>query len=196
MATNEERRETTRAALLSAARRLFLARGYAETSTAQILAEAGVSKGALYHHFRAKEDLMRAIFAEESARAIDCARRAAGADPSPLARLRAASLAWMAEIREPEAARILMELGPQALGWRQAKAIEEANSLAALRAGLAEAERAGEIGPSATEITARLLNALLAEAALLHLQNGSAAEASIGAFLERFFASLAAGGRA
>ena len=186
MATQSERREKTRAALLAAARRLFLERGYAETSTAMILETAGVSKGALYHHFAAKEDMLAAIFEEASRSAIEKARKAVDTTVSPLERLRVSARAWLDQIRQPETAKILLELGPQGLGWRRAKAIEDANSLVALSAALVEARKAGEIDPPSIEIAARLLNALLAEAALLHLAKGDAAKAAVDDAIDRF----------
>lgn len=56
--------EETRSALRQAARELFGTQGYAATSTEEIVARAGVTKGALYHHFSDKEQLFRAVFEE------------------------------------------------------------------------------------------------------------------------------------
>ncbi len=54
----------TRSTLLTAARELFAEQGYAHTSTEEILARTGVTRGALYYHFRDKVDLFRAVFCE------------------------------------------------------------------------------------------------------------------------------------
>ena len=54
--------DATREALLMAARELFGARGYADTSLDEIVRGAGVTKGALYHHFSGKEELFRCVF--------------------------------------------------------------------------------------------------------------------------------------
>src|SRR6267378_255388 len=54
----------TRQALVSAARRLWSRHGYAATSLDDVCARAGVTKGALYHHFQNKEDLLRAVYAD------------------------------------------------------------------------------------------------------------------------------------
>ena len=54
----------SRAALLRAGRELFAERGYAGVGTEEIVARAGVTRGALYHHFADKRDLFRAVHEE------------------------------------------------------------------------------------------------------------------------------------
>src|SRR6202034_2398589 len=60
--TQAERTEATRGRLISTARRLFAEKGVAATSTEEILSDAAVSRGALYHHFPSKADLFQAAF--------------------------------------------------------------------------------------------------------------------------------------
>ena len=58
----EEHAEATRRALIDSARELFAQRGYAEVPIEEIVRRARVTRGALYHHFRDKSDLFRAVF--------------------------------------------------------------------------------------------------------------------------------------
>ena len=188
MALQTERREKTRTALLRHARRLMLRHGYEATTTQMILEATGLSKGALYHHFAGKAEMVEAIYTDTSRQAITAASRSAGKAWSHLEALRKSALAWLDEIRQPVTARILFELGPQALGWQRAREIEDENSLAAMTASLEAAHAAGEIALPSALVTARMLNALMAEAAFLHLEFGDSTrkevERTLTAFLE------------
>jgi AcrR family transcriptional regulator len=61
MGRKAEQSEATRAAIMEAAKDLFSTRGYAETPLEEVVQRAGVTRGALYHHFRDKGDLFMAV---------------------------------------------------------------------------------------------------------------------------------------
>ncbi|MFJ7004888.1 TetR/AcrR family transcriptional regulator [Pseudomonas putida] len=56
--------EETRAMLLETARKVFSERGYADTSMDDLTAQAGLTRGALYHHFGDKKGLLAAVVAQ------------------------------------------------------------------------------------------------------------------------------------
>jgi AcrR family transcriptional regulator len=177
MATQAERRAATRSRLLDAAETLFVDRGYEGTSTQQILAAAGVSRGGLYHHFANKRELFEAVFSRVSDAAL--ARAARGVEgSSPLEGLIAGCLAWLREARRPEVAAILLDQGPAVLGWKRARDLEAQTSLGLMMRGLTRAVAAGELSVPSLPLAARLLNAALAEAALSALHEGADATAT------------------
>lgn len=137
--TNQDRTEKTRAALLAAARALFIAKGYGETSTPEIVAAAGITRGALYHHFQDKRDLFRAVVSEEArqvARAIG--ERAPDSLP-PLEALVAGGAAYLQAMREPGRTRLLLIEAPSVLGLAEVRALDEAHAARTLGEGLAAA---------------------------------------------------------
>lgn len=189
MATQAERREATRGRILDAATRLFAGHGYEATSTQQILDAADTSRGALYHHFETKQAIFEAVFERVSTDAIARASRGAAGD-SALEMLTRACLRWLREVRRPEVGAILIEQGPQVLGWKRARDLEARSSLGLVTRSLEAAVDAGELRLESVELGARFLNAALAEAALASMHDGRAFS---GRRLERAIAQLIEG---
>jgi AcrR family transcriptional regulator len=143
--TQAERSEATRAALLRAARELFAERGYAGVGTEEIVRRSGVTRGALYHHFRGKADLFRAVFERLEQ---ELAERFAGealARPDPWEALGAGAELFLDVCLEPEVQRIALLDAPSVLGWEEWREIEARYSLGLIRAGLEAAMEAGAI---------------------------------------------------
>ncbi len=189
MATQQERRELTRAKLVDAARVHFVRDGYDNTHTNDILARAGLSRGALYHHFGSKQELFEAVFVAASDDAITRAVRRGGRRSSPLEELTLACLAWLKTVRHPQFASILLDQGPQVLGWKRARDLEARSSLGIMLRGLERAMDAGEVQVPSLELSARLINAMLAETALAALHREPATsvakqEATVRQFIE------------
>src|SRR5207302_7497163 len=107
--TQAERRAQTRAALLRAARELFAERGYAETGREDIAERAGVTRGALYHHFSSKADVFAAVVDELNAELVERVVAASHPGGTALDKLRRSSRAYIDAAAEPDVARILVD---------------------------------------------------------------------------------------
>ncbi|MFS8146724.1 TetR/AcrR family transcriptional regulator [Rhizobium sp. BR 249] len=135
--SNRERTEQTRQALIDAGRRIFVEKGYAETATPEIVAAAGVTRGALYHHFEDKKALFQAVIeceAREVAKAIEASSVPAD---GPRAALIAGASAYFTAMAQPGRTRLLLMEAPAVLGLPAVAALDAENAEASLRAGLA-----------------------------------------------------------
>ncbi|WP_348635793.1 TetR family transcriptional regulator [Cupriavidus sp. AcVe19-1a] len=163
--SNRERTEATRQALLDAARSLFVERGYGETSTPDVCSAAGITRGALYHHFADKRDLFRQVLADEAAAVAVEIEAAAPAGLDPAEALIAGAQAYLDAMTVPGRTRLLLVEGPAALGLRETLALDEANAARTLREGLDAAGMGGQ-GEVALRALAPLLSAAFDRAAL------------------------------
>lgn len=167
--TQAERTEATREALIAAARRLFTERGYEQVGTAEIVRAAGVTRGALYHHFGDKASLLRATYERIEAESTErVARIVLGSElDSPLEAMKAGVEAFLDECAKPELRQIALHDAPAVLGWERWREIGAANGLGLIEASLAAAIEAGEMRPLPVRPTAHLLMGALDEAAML-----------------------------
>lgn len=167
--TQAERAGATRGALISAARRLFGKRGYAEVGTEEIVRAAGLTRGALYHHFGGKQDLLEAVYEEiEAETTQQVAQVVLGSEmTSPLAAMRAGIEVFLESCAEQEVQRIVLHDAPAVLGWERWREIAAANGLGLIEASLVAAIDAGEIRPLPVRAMAHLLLGALDEAAML-----------------------------
>ena len=161
--TNVQRSQTTRAALVASARALFVKQGYAETSTPQVAANAGLSRGALYHQFEDKQALFRAVLEAEAA-AVAKAIETVPNRGDPRARLVHGARAYMKAMRVPGRTRLLLIEGPAALGPDEVRALDEAAAARTLAAGLMAAKP--DLEPAKLVIMTDLLSAAFDRAAL------------------------------
>ncbi len=134
--SNEERRKATRAALLSAAKSLFIEKGYAETGTPEIVKKAGVTRGALYHHFDGKEGLLRSVIEAEAVAISEEIRARAIAVGDPLAALQAGAAAYFEAMRDPGRQRLMLRDGPAILGPDEMARIDQQAGAGGLADGL------------------------------------------------------------
>ena len=115
--------DTTRA-LLIAARALFGMRSYAGVSVDQVVTRAGVTKGAIYHHFRDKRALLAAVVAELEAEMADEIRAVIADIDDPVDQLQAGCQVFLEGCLDPIARRIVLLDAPAVLGWKESRAID------------------------------------------------------------------------
>jgi AcrR family transcriptional regulator len=137
--SNAERTGATRQALLAAARSLFVLKGFAQTSTPEIVASAGLTRGALYHHFRDKTDLLRELLEQEARAVAADIETAATAQMPPQQALRAGSAAYLGAMQVPGRTRLLLVEGPAVLGLAAMRALDSAHAERTLMEGLSAA---------------------------------------------------------
>lgn len=165
--SNQSRTEATRAALIRAARRLFAEKGYAETSTPEIVKAAGVTRGALYHHFDDKTALFHAVVTAEYEAVAKAINKTVQETPAnAVAALTQGSRAYMDAMQAPGRVRIMLRDGPAVLGQTELARIDRESSADTLRIGLKAAMEAGEIRDLPLDALTLQLVALFDRAAL------------------------------
>jgi AcrR family transcriptional regulator len=162
--TQADRSATTTAALVKAARELFAEQGFAATSRDQIAERAGVTRGALYHHFESKTAVAAAVVAELGDELVDRVVTAAAEAEDVRSQLHLASRAYMDAAADPTIARILAD-APAVLGVAACRQLDAESCLPLLEAGFARAASEGVEVPGDPAVAAALLLGLLNEAA-------------------------------
>src|SRR6516225_5279107 len=186
------RSEATRRRLVTAARTLFGARGYADVGTEEIVRAAGVTRGALYHQFRDKADLFAAVAEEVEAEISERIAAGAGAATDPVEALRAGARLFLDACAEPEVERIILLDAPAVLGWEAWRDLAGRYGLGLVRFGLRAAMDAGVIVPQPVVPLAHVLIGALSECALYvaRAEDGPAAREQCVAILDRILRGL------
>jgi AcrR family transcriptional regulator len=190
----EERSEATRALLLTTAERLFARDGYAETATEELVAQAGVTRGALYHHFSDKRDLFRAVFIALEERIMAQVAGLAASAPDPWSALMRGAHGFLDVCLEPEVQRIALVDAPSVLGWEEWREIDERYALGLVQAALQGAMDAGAIAAQPVEPLSHILLGALTEAALFIARSDDrdAARRAIGESIDRLLEGMRA----
>ena len=163
----EAEARATRDALIQAALDLFTERGYPGVGTEEIVARAKVTRGALYHHFRDKRDLFRAVHERVERELMErVAARMEGAD-GPWELMMAGMRSFLDACDEPAVKQIALTDAPVVLGWAEWREIDNDHGLGLARAALSGAIDAGVMRPVAVDPMAHLLVAALSEAAFV-----------------------------
>ena len=164
--TQAERRAATRAALVAAGRDLFGARGYDAVSSEEIVAAAGVTRGALYHHFDGKAGLFAAVHEQVEGEIVAGFDLSALADGDSLGALIAAAAQFLDLSLDPSLQRITLLDGPAVLGWERWHEVEQRHGLGLIEAALNAAAVAGQLRPLPVPEVALMLLGAFMEAAL------------------------------
>ncbi|MQA83590.1 MAG: TetR family transcriptional regulator [Streptosporangiales bacterium] len=164
--TQAERSAATRAALIAAARELFAARGFADTGREEIVKHAGVTRGALHHHFGSKTELFRAVFEDVERELTERVAGTLTAD-SPMEGLRRGCEMFLEAATDPAVQRIVLTDAPSVLGWRTWREIDARYGLGLAIGALDAVMDAGQIERRPVEPLAHMLLAALTEAAML-----------------------------
>lgn len=170
--TQRERTETTTRALVAAARDLFAERGYEATFLDHVADAAGVTKGALYHHFASKKELFAAVFEQEQRQLARAAARAYAKEADPWTAFGAGCRAFLQASLDPGVQRITLLDAPSVLGWEAMRRIEADHSFKQIEEGIAIAIREGKIAARPVEPLAHILFGAICEAAMMIARAG------------------------
>jgi AcrR family transcriptional regulator len=157
----------TRGQLIEVATSLFADHGYEGTSIEAVLAAAGVSRGALYHHFAGKEALFAAVVSAISDRVTAEVTEAIRDCTDPLDALRTGALAWIDLAGDPVIQRVMLVDAPSVLGWEQWRAMDEGRTVGAVGGMLQAVSDSGRLPQELVEPFSHMIVAALDEAAMV-----------------------------
>jgi AcrR family transcriptional regulator len=171
---------------------LFAEQGYAATGREAIVEAAGVTRGALHHHYGGKEQLFRAVYEELEHEIMTKIATAAAGGTTASEQLRLGSLAYLDAAMDPAVQRVCLIDGTSVLGWEARAEISGNLALGMVREVLEHAMDAGEIDRQPVDALAHVLLAALHEAVLLVARADDQAEAraEVGVIIERVLARL------
>src|ERR1700678_2529193 len=182
----------TRGQLIDVATSLFAEHGYEGTSIEAVLAAAGVSRGALYHHFAGKEALFTAVVSAISDRVTVELTEAIRDCTDPVDAMRTGALAWIDLAGDPVIQRVMLVDAPSVLGWEQWRAMDEGRTAGAMRDMLQAVSDAGRLPAELVGPFAHMILAALDEAAMIvaRAPDSRAAVAEERQAVEEFLARL------
>jgi AcrR family transcriptional regulator len=188
MATQADRRAATQGAILKAARKLFGEAGFQATTMDDIASAARVAKGAVYHHFKTKEDVFEAVFEEVSRDLVAEIAKVSRAEKDVLVAMAAGTQHYLAACAKGATGQIILRDGPAVLGWERWREIDAKHFGGKIPRALEVAMERGLIARQPVEPLARLLLGAMTEAAVACAGAGDIRKA--GAEYSRAFRSL------
>lgn len=162
-----ERGEATRAKLVRAARELFAKRGYAHVGTSEVVRRAGVTRGALQHHFPRKKDLFRAVYEQAEQDIVEAIVAELSAKDDPLELLTGGIRLYLDACTDPGLRQIGLVDGPAVLGWEEWRELGARSALGLVSLSLQTGIDAGVLRRADVESLAHLILGALGEAGML-----------------------------
>ena len=192
MSSRAQQSEATRRKLIRVARDLFARNGFSDVATEELVRRAGVTRGALYHHFRDKRDLFAAVVEQVEQEVLERVAAAALAESDAWEAQRAAIGAYLDVCLEPAVQRIVLVDAPSVLGVEAWREIEARYGLGLVSAGLQSVMEAGYIEQQPIDPLAHLLLGALTEGGLMiaRADDRVAARREVGESLDRILNGL------
>lgn len=150
---------------MAAGRALFAERGFAAAGREDIVERAGVTRGALYHHFASKEDLFRAVYEEVEGELTEATITAAVTGSDPVEQLRLGARSFLDAASTPEVRRIVLLDAPSVLAPEVRRELSDRYGLGLVRGALEAVEAAGRLRVGPIDALAPVVLAALHEAA-------------------------------
>lgn len=172
-----ERGDATRAQIIDAAMELFSTYGYAQVGTKEVVRNAGVTRGAMYHHFAEKRDLFRAVLEHKQAEMLRVITAGMDQHTDPWERIVKGIDIFFDECIDKSSVRIGLVDGPSVLGWNDWSELHAEHWLGLIESSLREAMEAGMLRRSDPHSLAHLLDGAFIKAALLVVNAEDPAEA-------------------
>lgn len=164
--TKAQQREATTTRLIEIACEIFTRDGYASAATEEIVHLAGVTRGALYHHFGSKEGLFQAVLAHIQKQIGERIESVVAEHQKGWNQIIAGSVAFLEASLDPQVQRIMLIDAPAVLGWSLWRELDAQNSMRSLHEGLAELIEAGQIANLPLDALTHLLSGAMNETAL------------------------------
>lgn len=177
--------------MIGTARPLFADRGYHDVPAQEIMRAAGVTRGALYHHFGGKVGLFRAVFEEMeqeiTATIAEAVEHHAASDSMVIA-----LSAFLDLCARPDVVRIALVDAPAVLGWAEWREIEARHGLGLIQRLLDRADGEGVLNTAPTPALAQILLGVIIEGVLTiaHATDGATARTEVQAALMSVLAGL------
>ncbi len=162
----EEYAEITRQALLDSALELFMSKGFQRTSIEDIVQRARVTRGALYHHFKSKEEVFAVVYSGIARELVVRIESEIDKTDGHWNKALAGCRAFLDCCIDPGFKSIRLDDAIGALGWRKWREIDSSFTMRVLKDLLSEMRTSGELSVDSVDHAANMVYSLLVEAAL------------------------------